>query len=127
MEEKLYPLLNVSMTFLNEDNIEQTFIGDSFHYAKDISYFERDYLGHVYVNGQGKLFKLVGTKKCDSFIRRILHFGKEELVFEDLGKTMTFSELNELVIKRINTLEQPDRDLWLEEMAKCHTIAEIIG
>ena len=122
-----FPILNISLSSLSSENLEETHIGDLWDYPRDNSIFEEYYINQRYVDQSGCIFKLIGKRKSN-FINSIIHFNKEKLVFEDTGETIGFSALKELLIKRYNFLDDDfAKSILIRLIAQSKNIKELIG
>ena len=122
-----FPILNISLSSVNSENLEETHIGDLWNYPHDNDVFEKYYIGQKYVDQSGCIFKIIGRRKSN-FINKILHFNKDELVFEDTGETIGFSALKELLIKRYNSLDDNfAKSILIRLTVQSKNIKELIG
>ena len=80
-----FPILNISLSNLSSQDLEETHIGDLWDYPGDNSIFEEYYNNQKYVDQSGHIFKIIGKRKSN-FINSIIHFNKKELIFEDCGE-----------------------------------------
>ena len=92
-----FPILNISLSNLSSQDLEETHIGDLWDYPGDNSIFEEYYNNQKYVDQSGHIFKIIGKRKSN-FINSIIHFNKKELIFEDCGETISFSVLKDFLI-----------------------------
>lgn len=99
-----FPILNISLSNLSSQDLEETHIGDLWDYPGDNSIFEEYYNNQKYVDQSGHIFKIIGKRKSN-FINSIIHFNKKELIFEDCGETISFSVLKDFLINRYNSLD----------------------
>ena len=99
-----FPILNISLSNLSSQDLEETHIGDLWDYPGDNSIFEEYYNNQKYVDQSGHIFKIIGKRKSN-FINSIIHFNKKELIFEDCGETISFSVLKDFLIYRYNSLD----------------------
>ena len=99
-----FPILNISLSNLSSQDLEETHIGDLWDYPGDNSIFEEYYNNQKYVDQSGHIFKIIGKRKSN-FINSIIHFNKKELIFEDCGETICFSVLKDFLINRYNSLD----------------------
>ena len=99
-----FPILNISLSNLSSQDLEETHIGDLWDYPDDNSIFEEYYNNQKYVDQSGHIFKIIGKRKSN-FINSIIHFNKKELIFEDCGETISFSVLKDFLINRYNSLD----------------------
>ena len=79
-----FPILNISLSNLSSQDLEETHIGDLWDYPGDNSIFEEYYNNQKYVDQSGHIFKITGKRKSN-FINSIIHFNKKELIFEAQG------------------------------------------
>lgn len=129
MNTPLFPLMNISISKLNNDNIEHLIIGDKYHYPKSkwIDFFNEFYLDNEFVDCNGNVFKLIGTQNS-AMLQRLLHLGKEELVFKYTGKKMTFIQVQEFLINRYKTWDDDiGRPMMIDFMKKADDIRGLIG
>ena len=91
-----FPILNISLSNLSSQDLEETHIGDLWDYPGDNSIFEEYYNNQRYVDQSGHIFKIIGKRKSN-FINSIIHFNKKELIFEDCGETLSFSVLKDFL------------------------------
>ena len=103
-----FPILNISISSLNSNILEELHIGDYWDYPDNKHIFNRYYLHHEYVDQQGQIFRLIGKNKSN-IINKILHFKSEQLFFDDTHKSIDFDELKDLLLKRYDTLDE-DRE-----------------
>ena len=94
-----FPILNISLSNLSSQDLEETHIGDLWDYPGDNGIFEEYYNNQKYVDQSGHIFKIIGKRKSN-FINSIMHFNKKELIFEDCGETISFSVLKDFLINR---------------------------
>lgn len=99
-----FPILNISLSNLSSQDLEETHIGDLWDYPGDNSIFEEYYNNQKYVDQSGHIFKITGKRKSN-FINSIIHFNKKELIIEDCGETISFSVLKDFLINRYNSLD----------------------
>ena len=99
-----FPILNISLSNLSSQDLEETHIGDLWDYPGDNSIFEEYYNNQRYVDQSGHIFKIIGKRKSN-FINSIIHFNKKELIFENCGETISFSVLKDFLINRYNSLD----------------------
>lgn len=122
-----FPILNISLSSLSSQNLEETHIEDLWDYPRDNDVFEKYYIGQEYVDQSGRIFKIIGKRKSN-FINSIIHFNKNELVFEDTSKTIGFSALKEFLINRYNSLDDDFAKSILIRLAEqSKNIKELIG
>lgn len=98
-----FPILNISLSNISSQDLEETHIGDLWDYPGDNSIFEEYYNNQKYVDQSGHIFKIIGKRKSN-FINSVIHFNKKELIFEDCCETMSFSVLKDFLINRYNWL-----------------------
>ena len=77
-----FPILNISLSNLSSQDLEETHIGDLWDYPGDNSVFEEYYNNQKYVDQSGHIFKIRGKRKSN-FINSIIHFNKKELILKD--------------------------------------------
>jgi len=123
----IFPILNISLTSLNLQNLENIHIGDLWDYPRDNSIFDKYYLNQEYVDQNGCIFKLTGKTK-PNFIHAIIHFNKCELELEYTGQSIDFIKLKEFVIQRYETLEDDfDKSVLIKLASQSNTFKELIG
>lgn len=71
-----FPILNISLSNLSSQDLEETHIGDLWDYPGDNSIFEEYYNNQKYVDQSGHIFKIIGKRKSN-FINSIIHFNKK--------------------------------------------------
>lgn len=122
-----FPILNISLSSLNKEYLEETHIGDFWDYPRDNSIFEEYYINQRYVDQSGRIFKIIGKWKSN-LINSIIHFNKEKLIFEDTGENIGFSALKELLIKRYNSLDDDfAKSILVRLIAQSKNIKDLIG
>ena len=122
-----FPILNISLSSLNKEYLEETHIGDFWDYPRDNSIFEEYYINQRYVDQSGRIFKIIGKRK-ENLINSIIHFNKEKLIFEDTGENIGFSALKELLIKRYNSLDDDfAKSILVRLIAQSKNIKDLIG
>lgn len=122
-----FPILNISLSNLSSQDLEETHIGDLWDYPGDNSIFEEYYNNQKYVDQSGHIFKIIGKRKSN-FINSIIHFNKKELIFEDCGETISFSVLKDFLINRYNSLDDNFAKSVLIRLTKqSKNIKDLIG
>lgn len=122
-----FPILNISLSNLSSQDLEETHIGDLWDYPGDNSIFEEYYNNQKYVDQSGHIFKIIGKRKSN-FINSIIHFNKKELTFEDCGETISFSVLKDFLINRYNSLDDNLAKSVLIRLTKqSKSIKDLIG
>ena len=58
-----FPILNISLSNLSSQDLEETHIGDLWDYPGDNSIFEEYYNNQKYVDQSGHIFKIIGKRK----------------------------------------------------------------
>ncbi len=123
-----YPILNVSLSSVTYKHLEYIHIGDLWDYSSDSRIFNEYYLNQKFADQTGRVFKIIGKQEPSSFLNRVLHWGKEELVFEETGETIDFSRLKEFVINRYQSLDDDfARPILLGLVEKANNFEDLIG
>ena len=60
-----FPILNISLSNLSSQDLEETHIGDLWDYPGDDSIFEEYYNNQKYVDQSGHIFKIIGKRKSN--------------------------------------------------------------
>ena len=128
MERKIaFPILNISLSSLNSDSLEELHIGDYWDYPTDGLLFGRYYANQEYVDQNGNIFRLAG-KRQTNIINRLIHSRSRELYFNDTHKTIGFGELQQLILKRLQSFDDDFAKSILIGLAeKAKSIKELIG
>lgn len=74
-----FPILNISLSNLSSQDLEETHIGDLWDYPGDNSIFEEYYNNQKYVDQSGHIFKIIGKRKSN-FINSIIHFSNVQKI-----------------------------------------------
>ena len=65
-----FPILNISLSNLSSQDLEETHIGDLWDYPGDNSIFEEYYDNQKYVDQSGHIFKIIGKRKSNRVTSR---------------------------------------------------------
>lgn len=92
-----FPILNISLSNLSSQDLEETHIGDLWDYPGDNSIFEEYYNNQKYVDQSGHIFKIIGKRKSN-FINSIIHF--TAVPFRNLPVRIGSAYSNRLTLSR---------------------------
>jgi len=122
-----YPILNISTPKWSNDIVDELFRYDDIYYSNDETFFESYFLNHKFVDSNGDIFKLYGKVPIKAFWVRLFTLKRSLFQFEATNEKMTFSEIKNLMITRINDLEGEEaKNQWIARLEKANSIQELI-
>ncbi len=124
-----YPILNISLSKWDNNVIQEMFRYDDIYYSQDELFFQSYLLNHDFVDCDGFIYKLIKKNQLKrNGLIRFFTSKHGKLIFEKTTKQMSFYELKELLINRVNQLSGREAvENWIEEIHKSSNIKELIN
>ncbi|MUP47253.1 hypothetical protein E0K83_16045 [Gramella sp. BOM4] len=127
-----FPILNISIEKWNEQEDLTILIHfDKYIYTSKYSIFKEYYLGHLFCDCNGTIYKVVGKSEVESKWRKLLSFlpnlYKQEIYFKKTGKKLTKEELKNIMISRISEMKVDDfNKAWLKDVERSNSYFQIM-
>ena len=87
-----FPILNISLSNLSSQDLEETHIGDLWDYPGDNGIFEEYYNNQKYVDQSGHIFKIIGNLlagQCRRYADLFYYDNKAIFVFPEVHFLIT--------------------------------------
>ena len=124
--EIVYPILNISIPEWNDDIVQEIFRYNDIYYSKDEVFFNKNFLGHEFVDCNGKIFRIVDKILMSNFWLRIFTLTRFRIIFAPTNKNVEFIDLQRYIIERINDLNGGDKISWINKIETAKNIRELI-
>ena len=107
---------------------ELLFVADEYDCPSDPQLFREYYQDQIFADCGGRLFRM--TKRVMVRVPVLWFFRRKRLrhVFEDTRRHLSFSELRELLLSRVQSMEPCEfRDRLEQDYRKAATIPQLVG
>lgn len=126
-----FPAANVSIK--NWDKNEDYLIyilEDEFIYTTNNKLYQEYFLGKLFVDSNGDIYKLI-DRKLPSLFRQVLsfipNFCKVELIFKLTEDKMTIEQVRQHILSQLNKLDNDENKVeWIDKVKNAKTYKEII-
>ncbi len=123
-----YPILNISLPDWNGELVNEIFLDDDQYQTKDENFIQEYIIGHKFVDCTGNVYKIVNRSASKiNWWQSLFNVKKGHFIFHDTGEKMTFDELKNMMVDKIQRLDwKGGQEDWLKAIKTARTIQELI-